>query len=188
MSLKKTSSGALTRVALLRGINLAGRNRLPMKGLIEIFGAAGCTDVSTYIQSGNVLFNAPAALIKRLPEVITEQIAARFGCRVPVILRTSNQIARIISENPFLKMGKPESTLHVYFLANEPDASTVRSLDPDRSPPDAFRVLNREIYLHLPNGMGRTKLSNVYFDAKLATTSTARNWATVLKLYELMQP
>jgi uncharacterized protein (DUF1697 family) len=158
-----------------------------MKELAAIFAQAGCTNVRTYIQSGNVVFSAPAPLLKELPELITERIAARFGYRVPIIVRTSGQLARIIRDNPFLQAGVPEKTLHVYFLADQPSALAVGNLDSGRSPPDAFCVLNREIYLHLPNGMARSKLTNAYFDAKLSTACTFRNWATVLKIFEMMQ-
>jgi uncharacterized protein (DUF1697 family) len=174
-------------VALLRGVNVGGKNLLPMKDLAGIFAEAGCKDVRTYIQSGNVIFSAPASALKGLPGLITDRIAKRFGYRVPVILRTAQQLARTLSDNPFLRAGEAEKTLHVYFLADLPDARAVGDLDIDRSPPDSFRVSDREIYLHVPNGMGRTKLTNAYFDSKLSTTSTARNWATVLKLFELMQ-
>jgi uncharacterized protein (DUF1697 family) len=102
-------------------------------------------------------------------------------------VRTSEEIAQIIRDNPFLQAGESEKNLHVYFLADLPNARAVGDLDPDRSPPDAFRVCNREVYLHLPNGMGRTKLTNAYFDSKLSTTSTARNWATVLKVFDMLQ-
>jgi len=158
-----------------------------MKDLAVIFAEAGCTNVRTYIQSGNVIFSAPAPLLKRLPELITERIAARFGHRVPIVIRTSQQLARTISDNPFLPAGASEKMLCVCFLADPPNALAIASLDPHRSPPDAFHVLNQEIYLHLPNGMGRSKLTNAYFDAKLSTTCTARNWATVLKIFEMMQ-
>jgi uncharacterized protein (DUF1697 family) len=173
-------------VALLRGINVGGKNLLPMKDLTEIFVQAGCKDVRTYIQSGNVIFSAPPAL-KGLPELITERIARRFCYRVPVILRNTQQLGRILSENPFLREGEAEKTLHVYFLADLPNARAVSELDIDRSPPDSFCVSEQEVYLHLPNGMARTKLTNAYFDSKLSTKCTARNWATVVKLFELMQ-
>ncbi|MCU1318566.1 MAG: hypothetical protein JWP98_84, partial [Edaphobacter sp.] len=75
---------------------------------------------------------------------------------------------------------------HVYFLAGMPTAGDVAGLDAGRSAPDAFAVIGREIYLQLPNGMGRTKLTNAYFDSKLKTVSTARNWRTVLKLVEMV--
>ena len=183
----KTSRGSTRYVALLRGINLGGRNRLAMKELVDIFLAAGCHDVGTYIQSGNVLFSAPASVLKRLPSHVTQDIAARFGIKVPVILRSAEEMAQTIRDNPFPEKDQSEKALHVYFLTALPSASAVEKLDPDRSPPDIFRVIRREIYVHLPNGMARTKLTNAYFDAKLSTTSTARNWATVCKLFEMMQ-
>jgi uncharacterized protein (DUF1697 family) len=175
----------MRNVALLRGINVAGRNRLPMKDLVSLFAQAGCLDVTNYIQSGNVVFTAPAAGLNALPAVITKRIAERFGLRVPVIVRTGAELERIISRNPFPLIEAPGKFLHVYFLADLPDAKAVRDLDPERSPPDSFRVSGREIYGHFPNGIGKTKLSNAWFDSKLFTISTARNWATVLKLFEM---
>lgn len=158
-----------------------------MKALAEMFVEAGCANVRTYIQSGNVIFSAPASVLKRLPELITATIRARFSYQIPVIVRTSEQMVQIIRDNPFFRAAECDKTLHVYFLADLPNASAVRKLDPDRSSPDIFCVRNREIYLHLPNGMGRTKLTNAYFDSNLSTTGTGRNWATVLKLNEMMQ-
>ncbi len=159
---------------------------LPMKDLAAMFVAAGCTDVRTFIQSGNVIFSAPAALARKLPEQITTAISKRFGYSIPVIVRTSDELARAISDNPFLKPGSDEKPLHVYFLADVPTAAAIAGLDPTRSAPDVFHVKGREIYLHLPNGMARTKLTNAYFDSKLKTVSTARNWATVQKLLAMM--
>jgi len=175
-------------VALLRGINLAGRNRVSMTELAEIFATVGCVDVLTYIQSGNVIFAASPSVLKNLPQLVTDQIAKRLGHRVPVIIRSAAEIARTVRDNPFPESPSSEKALHVYFLAELPDARAVNELDPDRSPPDTFRIRNREVYVHLPKGMARTKLTNAYFDSKLSTTSTARNWATVCKLLELMQP
>jgi uncharacterized protein (DUF1697 family) len=192
----------VTHVALLRGINVGGKNILPMKDLAAIFEAAGCADVRTYIQSGNVIFSAPASSIRKLPEQIAQAIEKRFGFKSPVILRSSDDLTRIIHANPFLKTGAKgasakgtsakgisadEKWLHVYFLAAVPEPPAVASLDPNRSAPDVFHVRDREIYLHLPNGMGRSKLTNAYFDSKLKTISTARNWATICKLLAMME-
>ena len=91
----------------------------------------------------------------------------------------------IAAHNPFLKPGVDTKTLHVGFLMNKPDKAGVDALDPDRSPPDEFRVRGGEVYLRLPNGMARTKLTSQYFDSRLKTTITARNWATVTKLIEM---
>ncbi len=176
-----------TNLALLRGINVGGKNVLPMKDLTQIFLDAGCSDVRTYIQSGNVIFRAAPRLLDSLPDGITRGIAGRFGYQIPVVLRTDKQLAEAISKNPFVKPGADVKPLHVLFLADLPSAEGIARLDPDRSRPDAFVVNNREVYLHLPNGVADTKLTNSYFDSKLATVSTGRNWATVLKLLELMQ-
>jgi uncharacterized protein (DUF1697 family) len=185
MSAEKT--GRPTHVALLRGINVGGKNKLAMKELAAIFTEAGCSHVSTYIQSGNVLFHAPAAVVKKIPRLVQEEIAARFGLRVPVVVRSAQQLAEAIKANPFLKAGVEEKALHVYFLADLPGAVAVSGLDAAWSAPDEFLVVGQEICLHLPNGMARTKLTNAYFDSKLKTVSTARNWATMLKLLEMMQ-
>ena len=174
-----------TYLALLRGINVGGKNKLPMQDLRNLFAAAGCEDVRTYIQSGNVIFRATPSVSQGLPVQITSQIAERFGYRTPVLLRTAEQLRDVIVNNPFLQTGAPEETLHVVFLADLPSPRRVDDLDPRRSPPDAFVVRGQEIYLHLPRGMATTKLTNDYFDSKLATTSTARNWRTVTTLLGL---
>jgi len=171
----------------MRGLNLGAHNRLPMTDLVQVFVEAGCGDVRTYIQSGNVIFKASQSKLEKLPGLIAKRILERFGYKIPVVLRTAEQLGETIQNNPFLKAGASEETLHVYFLAGVPDARNLTALDSARSAPDAFLVRGRDIYLQLPNGMARTKLSNAYFDSKLATISTARNWRTVLKLFELMQ-
>ena len=158
-----------------------------MTDLAQLFLEAGCTDVRTFIQSGNVVFKANHSKLEKLPALISKNITKRFGYNTPVVLRTAEQLAETIQNNPFLKAGAAEDSLHVYFLANAPDARRIASLDPARSSPDAFLVCGRDVYLQMPNGMARTKLSNAYFDSKLATISTARNWRTILKLFELMQ-
>jgi uncharacterized protein (DUF1697 family) len=176
----------VTQVALLRGINVGGKNMLPMKELARMFADAGCTDVRTYIQSGNVIFKTPVGAAK-IGDVIAAGVEKRFGFRIPVILRSSEQLRKTIRENPFLVAGAEQKALHVYFLADLPNPGAIAGLDPSRSAPDAFHVRGQEIYLHMPNGMARTKLTNAYFDSKLSTKCTARNWATVLKLSEMME-
>ena len=175
-----------THVALLRGINVGGRNKLPMRELAAIFADAGCTDVTTYIQSGNVIFRAPSRLATRIPKLITDSIAERLALRVPVVTRSAAEFEAVVAGNPYLGIETDFTKLHVAFLADHPTSAALDALDPDRSPGDAYQVQGSEIYLHLPNGAARTKLTNAYFDAKLGTTSTARNWKTVLKLHDLL--
>ena len=170
---------------MLRGINVGGKNKIPMKDLCDLFTVAGCEGIRTYIQSGNVIFHAGAALAKLIPDLIAEAVRDRFGYRVPVVLRNAEELRKVVHNNPFLTAGADTGVLHVAFLADRPDAAKVAALDPTRSPPDEFTVRGGEIYLKCPNGVARTKLTNAYFDSKLATTSTVRNWRTVLKLLEL---
>lgn len=174
-------------VALLRGINVSGKNMLPMKELAAMFAAAGCSGVETYIQSGNVVFSAGAGVVKGLEVQITKRIEERFGHRVPVMLRSAAQMEMVVRENPFLNAGSALELMYVYFLAGAPGAEMVAGLDAERSPGDRFAVVGGEIYLELGNGMGKSKLTNAYFDSKLKTVSTARNWRTVLKLVEMLK-
>ena len=126
-------------MALLRGINLAGKNRIPMKDLAALFEGEGCGSVATYIQSGNVVFEASPALARRIPTLVEKAILERFGYRVPVVTRTGGELRKVVRGNPFLRGGADAGTLHVAFLAGAPAAAKVKSLDPDRSPPDAVR-------------------------------------------------
>jgi uncharacterized protein (DUF1697 family) len=173
-------------LALFRGVNVGGSNKLPMKELALIFTESGCRDVVTYIQSGNVVFNAPAKSAAQAPVTVARKVRDRFGFEVPIVMRTAKEVGAVLLANPFLAQGAPESTLHVSFLADLPLPSNVQQLDPNRSAGDTFVVVGREIYLHLPNGMARTKLTSQYFDSRLKTIGTARNWRTVQQLYAMM--
>ncbi len=176
-----------TYLALLRGINVGGKNKLPMKDLAGLFVEAGCDDVRTFIQSGNVIFKAMPRVSAAIPGLIATQIADRFGYKTPVMLRTIAELGDVILNNPFIKAGIAEDTLHVLFLADLPSPRSIESLDHGRSPPDAFVVRGREVFLNCPQGAAKTKLTNAYFDSKLATTSTGRNWRTVTALLKLME-
>ncbi|MHB1160282.1 MAG: DUF1697 domain-containing protein [Chloroflexota bacterium] len=176
-----------TYLALLRGVNVGGKNKLPMNDLVQLFVEIGCGDVRSYIQSGNVVFTADSQLAETVPARVTAAIAERFGYEVPILLRTAEQIRDVLSNNPFLRTGAAEDTLHVLFLADSPAPHRIDALDPNRSRPDAFVVRGKEVYLWFPNGVAHTRLTNDYFDSKLATTSTGRNWRTVIKLFDLMK-
>lgn len=182
----KTDGGAgEAHVALLRGINVGGKRSLPMKALAESFVAAGCTDVRTYIQSGNVVFRAPKALAPKLSTVLPRLIAKAAGFDVPVVLRSGEELRAAVKRNPYLKSGTPSDLCHLMFLAEVPAAAHVKRLDPGRSTPDEFVLVGRDAYLKLPNGVARSKLTNAYFDSTLETVSTLRNWRTVLTLLEM---
>ena len=173
-------------VALLRGINVGGKNKLPMKDLREIVVGIGAKEVASYIQSGNVVFSASPTVARRAAKAIQDVIATRFELSIPVITRSAEELRAVVAENPFLGESEETSTLHVAFLGDRPLASRVASLDHDRSPPDRFVASGKEIYLCFPNGTAKSKLTNAYFDARLQTVSSVRNWRTVLKLVEML--
>ncbi len=174
-----------TYVALLRGINVGGKNAaVPMSELRSLLDSLGHVDVVTYIQSGNAVFGSPRPATEVAAE-LEERIEQAFGIGVAVLLRTPAELARVVANNPFLTPDADVSKLYVAFLADEPAAAAVSGLDPERSPPDELAVRGREVYLRLPNGAGRTKLTIDYFERRLGTRATARNWRTVTKLLEL---
>jgi uncharacterized protein (DUF1697 family) len=173
-------------VAMLRGINVSGRNKLSMTDLRQVFADAGCDDVRTYIQSGNVAFTSAAA-----PDTVVEAVERRLrgmvGCRVPVIIRGEDEIAAVVDGNPFLRRQADPAHLHVTFLADTPGAPAVEDLRARPTAPDAFEIVGRAVYLHCPDGYGRTKLTNAFFEKKLASEATTRNWRTVTTLVELVR-
>jgi len=180
-------TSASAHVALLRGVNVGGKNLLPMKDLAALFEAAGCGRVSTYIQSGNVIFVADAGTAKSAAARVSDAIERRFRLRIPVVIRSVGELRAVVRANPFIAAGIDPGAAYVAFLAGAPDAASMAALDPRRSHPDAFEVRDREVYMHLPTGAGKTKLTTAYFDAKLRTVSTVRNWRTTLKLLELAE-
>ena len=177
-----------TYVALLRGINVGGKNRLPMDELARMFEEVGCDSVRTYIQSGNVIFEATPSVSRLVEETAAATVTARVGAEVPIILRSFDELALVVESNPFLSESRDSRTLHVGFLADQPVASRVSSLAPDRSPPDEFCVRGAEVYMCLPNGVARTRLTTGYLERILATRVTFRNWKTVLKLLKMATP
>ena len=174
-------------VALLRGINVGGKNKMLMAHLSEMFHKAGCKNVRTFIQSGNVIFDCSAKVSAQVPRLVAEQITDALGYNTPVVLRSLLELEEAVNNNPFLKPDSDLGLLHLVFLAALPEPSKVAALDPQRSPGDEYVVRGREIYLSLPNGAGESKLTNAYFDSKLSTISTGRNWRTVTKLLEMMK-
>ena len=179
------ATGGRRYVALLRGVNVGGKNRLPMADLRDILAEAGCAGARTYIQSGNAVFEAAANLAEAVPELVAQAISERFGYETVVVVRSGEELRRVATSNPFDTSGDPRF-LHVAFLKDTPSDEAVSSLDPQRSPPDEFAVRGRDVYLRYPSGVARSKLTNDYLAARLQTVSTMRNWRTVLRLLEMV--
>ncbi len=152
-----------------------------MADLRELFAAAGCDDVTSYIQSGNVVFRHASPASDRLAADLEQRIEAEVGFDVPVVLRTAKAWEGVVDANPY--PGVDPLSLHVVFLARPPSADAVAAFDPARFAPEEFTVVGSEVYLYLPDGMGRAKLPPAL--PLIRGTGTARNWRTVLKLGEL---
>jgi uncharacterized protein (DUF1697 family) len=176
-----------TYVAMLRGINVSGKNLIKMESLRQLFETLGFSDIQTYVQSGNVVFKAAHDDETRLSETISRQIEADFSFKVPVMIRTGNEIHSIIKANPFLKDSSVDvSKLHVTFLSTRPSKVGLEKLDALPLTNDKFHVQGREIYLYCPDGYGTTKLSNNAFEKCLSVSATSRNWKTVCALFDLI--
>jgi len=173
-----------TYVALLRGINLGSHNKVPMAALRTVVEGLGYDDVSTYIQSGNVVLTSTDSAAK-VASALQKAIAKEFGIDVAVVVRSRPQLKKIVDGNPFAKKAKEAGHLHVVFLAGKPKADKVKALTSAEWGDDEVAVKGTEAYLHLPNGYGRAKLNNMLVEKQLGVAGTARNWRTTTKLLEL---
>ena len=178
--------GATTVIGLLRGINVGGHNKLPMAQLREIADSIGLAEVQTYIQSGNLVASTDGDPIAVGP-ALAEAIMSATGLTVPVIVRTIDQWAALVETNPFADVAELGKHVHVICLP-EPAGKSLRAFDASGFAPEEFAVVGSEIYLHLPEGMGRSKLAIAVDRLPDAAAGAARNWNTVLKLAELAAP
>jgi uncharacterized protein (DUF1697 family) len=167
-----------TLIALLRGVNVAGKRKVPMSDLRSLFETLGHTDVRTYIQSGNVVFTTKAGTPTRIRSTIEKTLERDFGYDVTVLLRTTAEMAAIVKRNPY------GSDAYVTFLEGAADKKRVAAIDPAPFAPDEFTVKGHEVFLRCPNGYGKTQINNTFFERKLATKATTRNWKTVTTLLD----
>lgn len=173
-------------IALLRGINIGRKNRIKMANLKIIFESMGFKDVKTYLQSGNVIFKHDRINVGEIESNIEGKINQTFGFNIDVIIRTEDEFESMISSNPFIKDPDIEfDKLHVTFLKELPDKENILNLNLNIGENEKLEIKGKEIYLYLPNGYARTKLTNNTFEKKLKTIATTRNWKTVNKLREL---
>lgn len=172
-----------TYAALLRGVNV-GKNKLAMADLRTLLTDLGGERVQTYLQSGNAVFDHATAKPATLAEAI-ERGLADLGVTSRVLLRTGEELAEVLAGNPYLARETDPAKLHVTFLTGAPAADRVERLQVPAGEAATFTVRDREVYLHCPNGYGRTKLTNSFFESRLDTVATTRNWRTVTALSEL---
>jgi uncharacterized protein (DUF1697 family) len=173
-------------VALLAAINIGGKTTVPMAQLRAVFADLGYRDVQTYIQSGNVVFAEDTGDEGTVIAAIRPALSATFGWDIEVLLRTAPELAAVVAGNPFLERQDDPTKLLVTFLSAEPAADRAARLQqPPAGETGEVRLVGREVYVHAPDGYGRSKLNNAYLAKALGVTATTRNWKSVIKLHEL---
>lgn len=173
-------------IVLLRGVNVGGRNKLPMKAFAADLEAIGCQDVRTYIQSGNAVVRSSQRSAGRFQAAIAERIEAEHGFSPGVQVLTAAHLAAAIEANPYPDAVSEPKTLHAYFLASKPKGADLDGLARLQTASERFELTDRVFYLHAPDGIGRSKLAaNV--ERLLGVETTARNWRTVEALAELAE-
>jgi uncharacterized protein (DUF1697 family) len=173
-------------VCLLRGVNVGGHNLIRMNALRALCTSLDLTNVQTYVQSGNILFQTSEQKLDRVSKRIAGAIEETFNLRCEVIVRTLGELRSVIERNPFAgRQGLEPAKLLVNFLASDPGPEAQRKVLQIETGPEEVRLDGREMYIYFPNGMGRSKLPWSALDRVLATPATGRNWNTVNKLVEL---
>ena len=174
-------------IGLLRGVNLGGHNKISMEHLRSICISLGLRNPQTYIQSGNVVFGTAVSDIAKLADRLESAIEKQLGFRPKAILRSADDLRKIVSRVPFAKRPDFEpAKLAVFFLAASPAEEVRSKLLAIKVGPEELHAIGRELYIYFPDGMGKSKLPPV-LDRTLKMPATARNWNTVNKLLELTE-
>ncbi|HTM49390.1 MAG TPA: DUF1697 domain-containing protein [Bryobacteraceae bacterium] len=174
-------------VSMLRGVNVGGHHRIRMDDLRALYESLELRNPLTYIQSGNVVFRSEERSPGRLAARIEDAIERRFAFRPSVILRTASELRDAVARNPFAGRGVNPAKLLVMFLAGEPDREARAKALQIRTAPEEMSIGGREIYIHYPNGMGRSKLVWTAVEKLLETAATGRNWNSVTRLLEMAE-
>jgi uncharacterized protein (DUF1697 family) len=170
-----------TYVALFRGINVGGRNRLPMRELVDVLRGMGLQGIRTYIQSGNVVFQSDATDTLRLGESISVAVSESHGFSPRVLVLTLDEFEAAAESNPFPEAVSDHKTLHLYFLSAEPENPDLEALESIRADSERFTLQGKVFYLHAPDGIGRSRLA-ARVEKALGVAATARNWRSVTEI------
>lgn len=173
-----------TWIAFFRGINVGGNNMLPMKALVTCLEKNGCSDVKTYIQSGNAVFRSKITDKERLATQLGKAIAKSFGFEPRIMLLTERELAKAAAGNPFPGAEQEPKSVHLFFLAEKPKKPDLAALEEIKAEHEAFALKGAVFYLHTPRGFGTSKLAEKSVK-KLAVEATARNWRTVTTVLEM---
>jgi len=171
-------------ILLIRGINVGGKNLLPMAELVRDLESLDLQQVKTYIQSGNAVFQATARSARSLEKKISDQLEAQHGFRPRVLVLALDELQTAIDNNPFPQAQVEPRSVHLFFLASKPGSADIKTLTTVKAANERFELDGRVFYLLAPSGIGKSKLASSV-ERHLGVDATARNWRTVTKLYEL---
>lgn len=174
-----------TYIALLRGINLGPRNKIAMADLRELLESIGLEDVRTHILSGNAIFTSRRRSVPRLEQQIERAIKDRFGHEIRVLIRTADELAAVVDDNPLSDRTNHRSQLFALFLERDPDPKRMDAIDAAALAPEEFHLGDRVIYALVRQGFQGSKLFGALSDKRLGVAMTNRAWNTVTKLAEL---
>lgn len=174
-----------TYISLLRGINVSGQNKIKMIDLIQVYENVGFNQVKTYIQSGNVVFQSNNSAIDA-ERTIRDNIEMNIGYKVPVMVISKEELDTTIALNPFIRSGISDiKSLHLTRLGDKPEIDKIKDISAFKDGENQFRIEGENIYLYCPNGYGKVKINNTFFEKKLNILATTRNWKTILALAEM---
>jgi uncharacterized protein (DUF1697 family) len=173
-----------TYIALFRGINVGGRNILPMKELTAVLEELGLVSIRTYIQSGNVVFQTAADRTRKLAGKISAAVGKSHGFIPQVLVLSIQELQNAIDSNPFPEGNSEPKTLHLFFLETEPAKPDLARLTSRQASSERFKLVGTVFYLHAPEGIGRSKLAAIVEKA-LGVTVTARNWRSANAILSL---
>ncbi|HRI01060.1 MAG TPA: DUF1697 domain-containing protein [Saprospiraceae bacterium] len=180
------SNSTTQYIAILRGINVSGHRLIKMDQLKQMITTLGFHQVSTYIQSGNIVFSTVKKESSIIAEIISTKILEQFSFEVPTIVLLKEEMEQIIKSNPFLKDPKKDpSFFYITLLSEKPNPKLYDLLKAEKNQPDEFILEGSTIYLYCPNGYGKTKLTNGFFEKKLNVMATTRNWKTINELLKI---
>ena len=175
-----------TYIALLRGINVGGKKKMPMADLRQLLEKSGYVNIRTYIQSGNILFEiAEQAYISQLESHLAKIIEDHFGFAVPVMVKSFTHWQEVVFRNPFLQKEDTMDHLYLTWLKAAPSSDVLQAADPDKYLPDRFYIQGDAVYVYCAGKYHESKLSNAFFEKQLDVTATTRNWKTVVKLQDM---
>jgi len=175
-----------TWIGFFRGLSVGGKNALPMRELTTVLQELRCTDIRTYIQSGNVVFqnSDPEAgpLARRIALLITRE----HGIETSAIVLSGAELKKTIASNPFSKAESDPKSLHVFFMESKPKRPDTAKMDALKADTESYAIKGTALYLHAPKGIGTSKLAK-NIERLLGVPVTARNWRTVTKVYEMAE-